>query len=154
MLKRLKLEKVVMETLVKKEITTLDGETVVIGGYPDMLVNDSVIVDWKINGYYSRARTSLGKGPVYVCGNCTGRERCRPVTDFSQTQWFTQLQVYSYCTGIETGVIHQAAFHEGKARWAEYKGRIPLLGLVEKVTEVHRELKNPTMGSDLHEIFI
>ena len=108
-----------MECLTLADVKLSDGTVVTIGGYPDAILTyengKRYILDWKINGYFSKRRVGIGKGAVFVCGNCTGREKIKRKTDFSDTAWNTQLTIYSICEDVDNAIIHQAAFAESKA---------------------------------------
>ena len=135
-----KLIKCTMEVLV-----TADVDGVIVGGYPDFLGlyedNTRIILDWKVNGYYSARRVSTGKGPVYVCGDTTGREKLLSETDYNSTGWGVQLGIYNLCTNIRIGMIHQFAFNGiDSCRYAEFYGKISTDGLDEKIKRVNEQL--------------
>ena len=130
-----------MESLTLADVKLSDGSSVTVGGYPDAILTyengERYILDWKINGFFSKKRVGIGKGCVFVCGNCTGREKVGRVTDFSSTAWNTQLTIYSMCEGVDNAIIHQAAFGENMEweesdgedkkrtpRWAEFVGSV------------------------------
>jgi len=144
-----KLVSATMEVLVTVDIGGPNG-SIIIGGFPDLVgeykSGERVILDWKVNGYYSGKRVSIGKMPVYVCGDLTKREKLVGETLFSETGWGCQLGVYSRCTGINTGMVHQFAFNGiDKCRYAEFLGSINTVAEVEdKAREVHKQLRNFT----------
>ena len=148
-----------MENLTLCDVEIAGIGAVTVGGYPDALLTyesgKQYILDWKINGFFSKRRVGIGKGSVFVCGNCTGREKVGRVTDFASTAWGTQLTIYSMCENIDNAIIHQAAFGENKdweegddvdkrrtPRWAEFVGSVTDKSeTMEKIEIVAKALK-------------
>ncbi len=142
-----KLIQATMEVLITAKVGHND---IIVGGYPDFLGlyedGTKIILDWKVNGYYSGRRVSTGKMPTYITGDLTGREHVERETDFSRTGWGVQLDIYSLCTNINTGMIHQFAFNGiNNCRYAEFYGSLAdKSGTLAKIREVSRQLKNVT----------
>jgi len=135
-----------------------------VGGYPDALLlyeDGSVfILDWKVNGYYSKNGIGLKKQPIAVYGNTTGRENIEHggQTEFSvecNPEYYNQLTTYAEILrmqGVQIcgGILHQLAFNKKRqARLAIYEGPLVSTNVwVRRLIEVWGQMQYFTALSD------
>lgn len=130
-------------------------ENVPLLGYPDLFFvsrnNVPVIIDWKVNGYCSRARTSPEPGFVRILPNRIPHRDCVPWDHKGilinkqgkmKEDWLMQLTIYAWLFGVQVGdevVVGIDQLLNDRDRVAQHRILSPLhyqLKLINQIKEI------------------